>query len=53
MGLRESADKIAVSEKMIQTHARALYGIKASNKWVQGFMTRRGLSLRLRTTVTT
>jgi hypothetical protein len=50
MNLRECADKIAVSEMMIQKHARAQYGIKASNKWVKGFMRRRGLSLRLRTT---
>ena len=50
MSLRECADKIAVSEKMIQMHARAQYGILASNKWVQGFMKRRGLRMRLRTT---
>jgi DDE superfamily endonuclease len=39
-----------VSEKMIQKHARAQYDIVASNKWVQGFMKRRGLRMRLRTT---
>lgn len=50
MSLRECADKIAVSEKMIQIQARAQYGIVASNKWVQGFMKRRGLRMRLRTT---
>ena len=35
---------------MIQIQARAQYGIVASNKWVQGFMKRRGLRMRLRIT---
>ena len=50
MSLRRSEGRFRVTERMIQLKARELFSIKASNKWVQGFMTRHTLSLLRKTT---
>jgi hypothetical protein len=48
MGQRKQ--KLRVTEKMVQNYARVAYKIIASDMWMQGFMKRHGLSMRLRTT---
>ena len=50
LSLRRCEHHFAVAEIHIQLAARAKYGITAGDKWVQGFMQRSGLALRLRTT---
>jgi transposase len=50
LSLRRCEHHFAVAEIHIQLAARAKYGIKAGDKWVQGFMKRQGFSMRLRTT---
>jgi hypothetical protein len=50
MDKRRCEARLAVSELDIRMEARTRYNILASNKWVQGFMQRRRLSLRLATT---
>ena len=50
LALRRCEHHFAVAEIHIQLAARAKFGIKAGNKWVQGFLERQGLSLRLKTT---
>jgi hypothetical protein len=49
MSLRRSENRFRVTERMIQMKARELFGIKAGNKWAQGFMARHR-SLRRKTT---
>jgi hypothetical protein len=50
LSLRRCDHHFAVAEIHIQLAARAKFGIKAGDKWVQGFMKRHGFSMRLRTT---
>ena len=50
MSLRRSESRFRVTERMIQLKAREQFGIKAGNKWVQGFMVRHRFSLRRKTT---
>ena len=50
LSLRRCDHHFAVAEIHIQLAARAKFGITAGDKWVQGFMERRGFSMRLRTT---
>jgi len=50
MQKREGPDKERVTERAVKVHARLQYHIQASNKWMAGFMGRRRLSMRLRTT---
>ena len=42
--------RLRVTEKMVKLEARRRYHIKASDMWLQGFMRRRGLCMRLRST---
>lgn len=48
--LRGPPDHCKVTERLVQGYVREKYKVKASNKWMQGFMKRRGFSIRLRTT---
>lgn len=50
LSLRRCDHHFAVAEIHIQLAARKKFGIKAGDKWVQGFMKRQGFSMRLRTT---
>jgi hypothetical protein len=50
LSLRRCEHHFAVAEIHIQLAARAKFGITAGDKWVQGFMKRQRLSIRLRTT---
>ena len=50
ISLRRCEHHFAVAEIHIQLAARSKYRITAGDKWVQGFMQRSGLSMRLRTT---
>ena len=50
MEQRRSEARLAVSEKMVRIEARHRWGIPASSKWVNGWMERQRLCMRLRTT---
>jgi hypothetical protein len=50
LSLRRCDHHFAVAEIHIQLAARSKFGIKAGDKWVQGFMKRQNFSMRLRTT---
>jgi hypothetical protein len=47
---RRGPERFAVSELDIQRQAKQQYGIVAGDKWVNGFMSRNRLAMRLRTT---
>ena len=50
MQQRRSQARLAVSEVAVRMEATRRWGIPASSKWVNGWMNRQGLSMRLRTT---
>lgn len=50
MQQRRSQARIAVSEMAVRNEARERWGIPATSKWVNGWMKRMGLCVRLRTT---
>ena len=50
MELRRGEARLPVSERMVQCEARRRWGIRASNKWMNGWMKRQKLCMRLRTT---
>ena len=50
MQQRRSQARLAVSEVAVRMEANRRWGIPATSKWVNGWMKRQGLSMRLRTT---
>jgi len=50
MDLRRKGARVAVSEKIVRFEAMKRFGITASHRWVNGWMKRQGLTIRLRTT---